>query len=165
MLLPSPAPGRPVAGRPGALLCALLVLLAAACGGDRRSGAEARHRLPLGRDTIDLGREVAVHDVRLSSAGAITGITPATVNAYTGDVLRFVAADSRGHAVGFDEASLAPDVRAFLAGSRQLRGPPLISTGASWVVSLKGAPAGNYPFHSLTGGAGGLLIVRARPGK
>jgi hypothetical protein len=33
------------------------------------------------------------------------------------------------------------------------------------VVSLKDAPAGQYPFRSLTGDAAGVVIVRARPPK
>lgn len=159
------APGRPAAGRPGAFFFFLpLVLAVLACGGDRRPSAEAAaHRLPLGKDTIDLGKEVAVVEIRLGGGGASGVIRPETARARVGDVVRFLAIDARGHAVAFQDSALAPDARAFLLGTRQLRGPPLISAGASWVVSLKGAPPGRYPFRSLTRAAAGILLVEPRP--
>lgn len=159
------APGRPLSGRTGAFFCLPLVLACglAACGGDRPSASAMNHRLPLGKDTIDLGRDVSVVEIRLGGAGATGRIWPDTVRARVGDVVRFLAIDARGHAVAFEDSALSADGRAFLQRTRQLRGPPLISTGASWVVSLKDAPAGRYPFHSLTRDAAGLLLVEPRP--
>ncbi len=159
------APGRRRLGRPGAFpLPLLLVFLAALAGcSERRGPANAKHRLPLGADTIDLGADVTVHDVRLGGAPTGAGIRPETVNARVGDVLRFVAADARGYAISFEDSTLPPMARQFLERTRQLRGPPLISAGASWVVSLKGAPAGRYPFHSLTREAAGMVLVRPAP--
>ncbi len=158
------APGRPRGGRSGACFCWLILLaLLAACGGERGSRADQRHRLPLGKDTLDLGAAVNVVDVRLGGPDTSGAIHPGAVRARVGDVVRFVAADARGNAVAFDEGALAPDARAFLARTRQLRGPPLISVGASWVVSLQGAPPGRYPFHSLTRGSAGVLVVEPRP--
>lgn len=160
------APGRPRLGRPGAALLWLTCVAAfLACGGEGRGPASSRHRLPLGRDTLDLGSGVTVHDVRLGGTGAGTSIQPETVRAVTGDVVRFVAADSRGNAVTFQDSALSPAARQFLVSSRQLRGPPLITTGASWVISLKDAPAGTYPFRSLTRDAGGVLLVAPAPAK
>ena len=158
------APGRPVTGRPGALLLPLLLVAAlAACGGERRHAASDRHRLPLGGDTIELGPDVTVHTVRLGGAAAGPALYPETVRARVGDVVRFVATDARGYAVSFEDSTLAPAARRFLESSRQLRGPPLITTGAAWVVSLKGAPAGRYRFRSLTRDASGLLVVQPAP--
>ena len=161
----SPAPGRHSTGRPGAfLLPVLLVSLLAACGGEHGRAA-ARHRLPLGADTIDLGADVTLHEVRLGGTATGGAIYPETVTARVGDVLRFVAADARGYAIAFGDGTLPPAARAFLERTRQLRGPPLISTGASWVVSLKDAPAGRYPFRSLTRAAGGLVVVQSAPAR
>ena len=161
-----PAPGCPSTGRPGAFLFSVLVAAAlAACGGDRRGNAAATHRLPLGADTIELGAGVTVHDVRLGGDAAGAGIHPETVTARVGDILRFVAADARGYAVSFGDSTLAPVTRAFLERTHQLRGPPLITTGATWVISLEGAPAGRYPFRSLTRDAAGLLVVQPIPGR
>ncbi len=163
----TPAPGRPDWGRPGVLLLSVLLLcaLAAACGRDRRAAGAGKHRLPLDGDTLDLGSEVTVHDVRLGGAGASAAIRPAALTVRSGDVIRFVAADARGHAVVFGDSTLAPDVRSFLERTRQLQGPPLVSTGASWVVSLKGAPAGRYPFRSLTQDAAGVVVVQPAPAR
>lgn len=161
----SPAPGRSLAGRPGAFLLPLLVAAALAACGRERHGAATRHRLPLGADTIDLGADVTVHEVRLGGDVAGPAIHPESISARVGDVVRFVAADARGYAVAFGDSTLPAAARQFLERTRQLRGPPLISTGASWVVSLKDAPPGRYPFRSLTRDAAGLVVVQPGPGK
>ncbi|MBX6364118.1 MAG: hypothetical protein IRZ00_09645 [Gemmatimonadetes bacterium] len=116
--------------------------------------------LPLGADTLELGPDVAVRDVRLRQTPA-HAVEPETVRARPGDVVRFIAADPRGYAVAFDTAALTPEARQFLERTGQLRGPPLVATGAAWVVSLEGAPAGAYAFRSLTADARGLLLVQA----
>ncbi len=152
--------------RPGAFLLAVLLAAAPAACGERHGAAAARHRLPLGADTIDLGSDVTVHEVRLGGEPAGAGIHPDTLTARVGDVLRFVAADARGYAVTFGDSTLPPAARDFLERTRQLRGPPLISTGASWVVSLKDAPPGRYPFHSLTRDAAGVVrVVQPAPAR
>jgi plastocyanin len=132
---------------------------------DGRLAGGGKHRLPLDGDTVDLGSDVTVHDVRLGGAGAGAAIRPTALTVRSGDVIRFVAADARGHAVAFVDSTLAPDVHGFLERTHQLRGPPLISTGASWVVSLKGAPAGRYPFRALTQDAAGVVVVQPAPAR
>ncbi|HET9986488.1 MAG TPA: hypothetical protein VFQ38_23120 [Longimicrobiales bacterium] len=141
----------------------LAVLAGAGCDRTSRSADQrTTHTLPLGKDTLRLGSGVAVLDVRLRQTPAGGAVEPDTVRAHPGDVVRFIAADPRGYAVAFDTAGLAPDAREFLERTGQLRGPPLVSTGATWVVSLEGAPSGTYAFHSLTADAQGLLLVQAR---
>jgi hypothetical protein len=139
-----------------------VVLAGAACDRATRSAdRRSSHTLPLGKDTLRLGADVAVLDVRLRQAPASGAVEPDTVRARPGDVVRFIATDPRGYAVAFDTAGLAPDAREFLERTGQLRGPPLVTAGAAWVVSLKGAPPGTYAFHSLTADAHGLLVVQA----
>lgn len=158
----SPAPGCSFGRRPGAVLLLLAVLAGAGCDRTQPSvGQRATRTLPLGNDTLELRPDVAVRDVRLRQTPAGGAVEPETVRARPGDVVRFIAADPRGYAVAFDTAALAPQAREFLERTGQLRGPPLVATGAVWVVSLEGAPAGAYAFLSLTADARGLLLVQA----
>ncbi len=158
------APGRPWAGRSGACLFPLLLVgLLAGCSRERHTAGSDRHRLPLGQDTVDLGAAVNVVDVRLGGPDASPAINPRTVRARAGDVVRFIAADARGNAIAVQDSALSGDARAFLQRTRQLRGPPRVSVGASWVVSRAGAPPGRYPFRSLTRASEGVLVVEPRP--
>lgn len=152
-------PGRRIRGRAGTVLFAV-ALLSAACNAPGVSDEHAT--LPLEEDTIRLGRGSARVDVVLRAAppGAL-GLD--TVRVRIGDVVRFIAGDALLHAVVFDGQSLAPDGRAFLENTGQLRGPPLVETGASWIVSFEDAPAGEYPFANLSQDRRGLVIVAGEP--
>lgn len=147
------APGRP-SRRSGALLLALVIgpLTLVAC--DTVGGGET-----LELDSAQLSIPGTAHEVRISGAGAIDSIAPATLEAEPGDAIRFVT-DRRPHALTFTAESLAAPVREFLERTGQLRGPPLVNEGASWVVLLTDAPAGRYPFHCRSHDARGELIVR-----
>jgi plastocyanin len=117
--------------------------------------------LELANDTIRLDVGVALLDVTVRR-GTEGDFEPASVEARTGDVVRFVAADNGGHALVFESTALAADAREFLERTGQLRSPPLITSGSSWVVTLAGAPAGHYPFRCSTHSTTGRLIVGAR---
>lgn len=150
-----PAPERCTIWRSGAF--ALVVLLtSASCEG---IGSD-RPTLQLDGEEVRLGEGVALHEVRLGAVRGGAALEPDTVRARVGDVVRFVAADSRTYAVAFDAAALDGGARAFLERSGQLRSPPLVESGASWIVSLEGAPPGAYAFE-LPGGERGLLLVQA----
>lgn len=112
--------------------------------------------------TVALGRGAAVHDVRIGGAGGAAELRPDTVRAHPGDAVRFVTADGRTHAIAFIADSLAPAVRAYLDRTMQLRGPPLVNEGSAWIVLLRGAPAGRYPFQCIAIGRRGLLVVEPR---
>jgi plastocyanin len=117
--------------------------------------------LELTHDTIQLPDSVRLIDVRVrrDTSG---DFEPASVEAKQSDMVRFTAADRAGHAIAFDGATLSADVRAFLERTGQLRGPPLITTDAAWVISLDGAPAGQYPFRCVTHDLTGTLTVVPR---
>jgi plastocyanin len=137
----------------------LLVLLAAGCRGD--SAPEARPPLlELAADTIELPAGTALVEVRLSEAAGAGVIEPERVMATVGDVVRFVAADARGYSVRFEVGRLTAEQAAFLEATQQQASPPLIGTGAAWVVTLEDAPAGEYPFLSANHGTPGVLVVR-----
>jgi plastocyanin len=132
--------------------------LIAACEAPPDSGPRM---LELANDTILLEEGVSLVDVKVRRS-AEGDFDPAAVEAHTGDVVRFVADDNGGHAIVFESTALAGDVREWLERTGQLRSPPLITSGASWVVTLDGAPAGDYPFRCSTHSASGRLSVAAR---
>jgi plastocyanin len=138
----------------------LLVLLAA-CERVLPGGDTGPRVLALTHDTIRLGAGVGLHEivVRRERAGEFH---PPHTTAREGDVIRFTAGDGGGHAIVFGEAGMEPATRDFLAATGQLRSPPLIHAGNSWVLSLDGAPAGEYRFHCTTHNAAGRLTVDPR---
>lgn len=148
------APGRPARGASAALLV-VLALAPAAC---RRKGAEPESRavLELSNDTIKLERGVALVDVLVRFN---TPLAPDTARVKQGDVVRFVTGDARPHAIAFEADRLTPESMAFLERTDQLRGPPLIAEGSSWVVSLADAPPGIYSFVDLSQDARGAIVV------
>jgi plastocyanin len=101
-----------------------------------------------------------VHEVRIAGAGAVDSFSSGRVEAGPRDVIRFVAGDHRTHALAFLTDSLPAAAREYLESSRQLRGPPLVTEGAAWIVSLDGAPPGRYPFYCRSHGARGVVTVR-----
>lgn len=155
-----PAPGSRGSGRPGALLFPiLLVALLAAC--DERVGERGRTVIELeDGETVELDDGAVAVDVVLLGAGR-AGMLADTVRIRPGDVVRFVAGDPMPHAVVFDASLLPTEAAAFLERSGQLRGPPLVETGASWIVSFDGAPPGAYPFADLSQDVHGVVLVAA----
>jgi plastocyanin len=73
--------------------------------------------------------------------------------------VRFTVLDHRTHAIAFVADSLGAQARTFLERTGQLRGPPLVSEGASWVVVLDGAPPGRYPFLCRSHDVRGVLTI------
>jgi plastocyanin len=114
--------------------------------------------LELAHDTIRLESGVSLHDVTVRRH-TDSDFDPAQLQARPGDVVRFTAGDRGGHAIGFVGDALSTAARDFLERTGQLRSPPLIDAGASWVITLEGAPPGEYPFHCMTHDAPGRLTV------
>jgi plastocyanin len=153
-------PARPGA-RAGAFVSLVLLLSAAGCDRLGVRSEEGPRVLELAHDTIRLEPGVRLHEIeiRRESAGEFH---PAQLRAAPGDVVRFRAGDRGGHAISFVGSRLDPASREFLDESGQLRSPPLITTGASWVITLEGAPPGVYPFHCTTHNVVGRLEVAPR---
>ena len=141
------------AGRPGLLFCTVLAI---ACSQDG-----------VPRDVVELDEGEVVqlpegsqrHDIHLEGVGAQTEISPATVDATPGDAVAFVAADAVTHSIVFLADRLDSAQVAFLESSGQMRGPPLLSEDASWIVSLSDAPAGDYRFACALHGGQGVIRV------
>ncbi len=152
------APGHRRVRCTGALF---LVALCVACEKGPRAGKGGTddNTLILAKDTVKLDPGVKLVQVLVHSSTTDIEFSPGTVRARTGDILKCVGADAGNHAVGFVMDSLPQGGKAWLEQTQQGRGPPLLAAGSAWVVSLKGAPVGNYPFRCLTHGGGGILVI------
>jgi plastocyanin len=152
-LTTGPTPERST-GRSGvfvSLLAALTIIGCEAVGG----GATIQ------LDTAEVQLAGArVHDFMIAGQADTDSIAPAGVRAQVGDAVRFTTGDHRTHAMAFDADRLDPPIREYLERTNQLRGPPLVNRGASWVVVLEDAPPGRYPFLCRSHDARGVVIVR-----
>jgi plastocyanin len=116
--------------------------------------------LELTGDTIDVPAGVDLHDVAIHTDAQSHDFEPKQLQAAPGDYVRFTTADSHTHAIVFEGVS--PEIKTFLENSGQLRSPPLVTKGASWVIALKNAPAGVYRFRCLMHNDAGEVTVAAR---
>ncbi len=148
------APARSRTGVAGAVLFAVLAV--PACD---RLAPEGPQTLELHGDTVQLEAGVRLVEITLAVQEDGSEIAPARAEARPGDVVRFTAGDGRMHAPAFVAEALSPDARTFLERTGQLRGPPLVETGTQWVITLSGAPVGEYPFICATHGARGTIQV------
>ena len=142
--------------RPGLLFC---LLLFAACSQD---GEAPRDVVRLDEGEVQLPEGARRHDVALHGVGAQDEVSPTSVNAQAGDAIAFNAEDAVTHSIVFLADRLDTAQVAFLEHSGQTRGPPLLTEGSSWVVSLDGAPAGDYPFACALHGGQGVIHVGAQ---
>ena len=136
-----------------------LLLLPLACGDTPLIGDKKDRTLELNSDTITLPSGVDLLDVRVETNAQSKDFTPAQIAGIPGDYLRFTIGDSRTHAIVFEVTT--PEQRTFLEQSGQLRSPPLVTNGASWVIALKGAPLGTYAFRCLMHHDTGQLTLAA----
>lgn len=141
---------------PARLRCAGALVLVALLFGCKDSPLKREQSLDVGTDTIKLAAGTDIHDITIKSE---TGkdFAPASLQAKTGDVLRFTTADSRTHVVTFD---VPVEARQVFESKSQLRSPPLLVNGVQWIVSLEGAPRGEYGFRCETHGYRGAVAVR-----
>lgn len=134
------------------LICALLGACEAGPGrgGDRR--------LDIGGDTITLAPGTSVHDVAVRVRSGESEFDPSSTEIRTGDVVRFETEDSWTHA--FEFQAIPEAARQLFESKAQLRSPPLLVEGATWVVSFDGAPAGAYRVVCTTHQTSGTITVR-----
>jgi plastocyanin len=149
-----PAPALSSKRRVGALLMGACLL--AAC--DRTALPGGGPQLELEDASVRLPRGASIHSVELGVAEG--GFAPARIEAKPGDAVRFTVTDAMLHDVAFEDGQLAAEATAFLDRTAQLRSPPLVSRGATWVVSLDDAPPGRYPFVCTAHQERGELLVQ-----
>lgn len=157
-----PAPAGFRRGQAGAV--AWVVLLGALGACDSIVPDSGPRTLELDGDTLELAAGVEIVDVQVERRTEGGELEPRRVEARPGDVVRFTAGDGAMHALAFVADALTPEARAFLESTGQMRSPPLVAPGTQWIVTLAGAPPGEYPFVCSTHGARGILAVAAADG-
>ena len=153
----SSAPARLLRKCAGAFV---LVPFVVACENAPLIGEKKDRTLELAGDTIDVPEGLELHDVKVVTNAQNRDFQPTQVQAAPGDYLRFTTGDSRTHAIVFEVT--APELRNFLESTGQLRSPPLVNKGASWVIALDKAPPGTYVFRCLMHNHSGQITVAAR---
>ena len=148
------------------LLAATLVTVAVtACNRDgdgaTRSDGKGPREIALGTDTMQVPDSVRVATVRMDRSKSAE-IEPAETTVRTGDLLRFIASDAGAHAIAFDGADMSAEASAFMERTGQMRSPPFMAKGSTWVVTFKDAPAGKYAYRCPTHGDQGVITVTAR---
>jgi plastocyanin len=154
------APVRPGSGRTGVVFPALFALCLTGCAD--RGGPPEPAVLQLDSGSVSLPAGVALVDIGIrTTAGGGGEFDPPSVQARVGDVLRFTTKDAQTHAIAFDAVTLPPAALEYLESHAQLRSPPMLREGASWVISFAEAPPGPYRFRCTTHGAEGTIAVSA----
>lgn len=140
-----------------AALGACWLALGAACG----APGEPPPTLETEEGTVELEDSADLHEVSLVRSEAGERFSPASIDAASGDVVRFTSETLDTHALAFRMDRLTAEQQGFLAESGQEASAPILERGHSWVLTLEGAPAGSYPFVCLIHDAEGILRVAA----
>lgn len=107
---------------------------------------------------------VPIHRITLGGRADQDHVVPLRVEGAPGDVLHVLSADRRIQYFSFDSGRLDEQQRAFLERTHQMESPPLTDPGSRWVLSLEGAPEGDYPFTVVGQGepVHGVVDIRRR---
>jgi len=105
---------------------------------------------------------VPIHRVVLSGRGSEHRVVPRRLEVSPGSVVEFLAVDGRVRTLEFPLDSLGGRAAEFLRRTGQEASPPLVDRRERFVLSLREAPPGRYPFRSRgSGGEGwGAIVVR-----
>ena len=129
----------------GALAC----LAAVGCGIETKTPP-----VEVEEASTDPHSEVAAiaHVVQLSGGRDIEHVVPPNLEIEPGQWVEFVSLDRRVHTLSFVRDSLSPEALAYLVGTGQLVGPPLLAQGSRFLVDFREAPAERYVFSSTSHG-------------
>jgi plastocyanin len=141
-------------------------VVAAWAFGFQGCAGEADHDLrpdSLLRAELGLTDQDRVHRVGVAG-GAQETLSTVLVEASPGDWVEFATLDWWVHEVRFEADSLSPDARSFLERTDQMASPPLVNQDDRFVLSLRDAPEGRYPFVVEGNGAParGVVVVGPR---
>jgi hypothetical protein len=116
------------------------------------------------RQELGIDPGVPIHRITLGGRGADDRVVPLRVEGAPGDVLHVLSVDRRVQTFAFEAEGMSAEQKDFLERTGQVGSPPLTDAGSRWVVSLEGAPEGDYPFVVMGQGepVRGMVDVRRR---
>lgn len=142
-------------------LAAGLVVLAAACGGEKKAEEPAAMapEQPAAAAPATTG---TTHDVNMVLEGTAYKYVPAELTIKAGDVIRFHNVSGGPHNVDFWADSIPAGAAAVLNAAMpdrmgELSGPLLVEANAVYTISFAGAPVGEYKFFCLPHLAMGMV--------
>jgi len=138
----------------------VLLVAFAACGPDPELRPDQRLQ-----DELGLSPRDEVHRISITG-GEQEMAEPREVTLPEGAYVEFVTTDSWVHEVSFELDSLDGPARDFLERTDQRDSPPMVNADSRFLVSMRGAPAGRYPFLVEGNGAParGAVIVASEGG-
>ena len=138
----------------------VLLVALAACGPDPELRPDQRLQ-----DELGLSPRDEVHRISITG-GEQEMAEPREVTLPEGAYVEFVTTDSWVHEVRFELDSLDGPARDFLERTDQRDSPPMVNADSRFLVSMRGAPAGRYPFRIEGNGvpARGAVIVASEGG-
>jgi len=135
----------------------VFLVAVAACGPDPELRPDQRLQ-----DEFGLSPRDEVHRISITGGGQETA-EPREVTLPEGAYVEFVTTDSWVHEVHFELDSLDGPARDFLQRTDQLDSPPMVNVDSRFLVSMRDAPAGRYPFRIEGNGApttGAVVVAR-----
>lgn len=130
-------------GPPHRLLLALVAGALAGCG---EASEPPLPPDPILRDSLGVTSSGQVVEVSLRQGRGGETMEPDTLRVGSSRFAAFRSDDHWPRTVRFLLDRVAPEGRAFLREADALESPPLVHAGARWVVEVKDAPPGAYPF-------------------
>jgi plastocyanin len=136
-----------------------VAMFATACGGggeqaQTETPAPAPEAAPAAAPAAPAGAATAApitgttHEVKMVGDEKGYRFEPATINAKTGDGIKFVMVSGGPHNVAFDAATLAEDVKsqlqANMPNSTDFSSPMMMTANEAWTVSLGNIKPGTY---------------------
>ena len=133
-------------------LVAGLVVLAAACGGEKKAEEQAPAATPAA--VAAPATTGTTYDVSMEFDGKLYHFIPAELTIKAGDVINFHNKSGGPHNVSFWADSIPAGAAAVLTAAmpnqmQPLAGNMLIEPDAVYTISFAGAPVGEYKFYCL----------------
>lgn len=135
-------------------LVAGLVVLAAACGGEKKAEEQAPAAAPAAAASAAPATTGTTYDVSMEFDGKVYHYIPSELKIKSGDVINFHNKSGGPHNVSFWADSIPAGAAAVLGAAmpnqmQPLVGSMLVDQDAVYTINFTGAPAGTYQFYCL----------------